>query len=98
MIWQALLVDGCVAPPPSQMNIGYAQEVCRLHKVEDEDHFVFECPVYKFLRTVEYPDLFVGHHSLRSFMGQTNQLRVASYIREGGSMVRCTTFSFWGPF
>jgi hypothetical protein len=56
--------------------------VCRLHRVENEDHFIFECPVYRFLRTVEYPELFVGHHSLRSFMGQTDQLRVASYIRD----------------
>jgi hypothetical protein len=42
--------------------------VCRLHSVEYEDHSIFECPVYRFLRTVEYPDLFVGHHSLRSFL------------------------------
>jgi hypothetical protein len=56
---------------------------CRLHSVEDEDHcFIFECPVYRFLRTVEYPDLFVGHHSLRSFMGQADQSRVASFIRD----------------
>jgi hypothetical protein len=34
--------------------------VCRLHSVEDEDHFIFECPVYRFLKMVEYPDLFVG--------------------------------------
>jgi hypothetical protein len=40
-----------------------------IHSVEDEDHFLFECPVDRFLRTVEYPDLFVGHHTLRSFMG-----------------------------
>jgi hypothetical protein len=38
------------------------------------DHFIFECPVYRFLRTIEYPDLFIGYHSLRSFMGQTDLL------------------------
>jgi hypothetical protein len=42
--------------------------VCQLHSVEDEDHFVFECSVYRSLRTVEYLDLFVGHHKLRSFI------------------------------
>jgi hypothetical protein len=30
--------------------------VCRLHSVHDDDHFIFEYPVYRFLRTVEYPD------------------------------------------
>jgi hypothetical protein len=51
--------------------------VCRLHTIEDEDRFIFERPLYRFLRTVESLDLFVGHHSLRSFMGQTDQSRVA---------------------
>jgi hypothetical protein len=55
--------------------------VCRLHTVEDDDHFIFECLVYRFLRMVKYSDLFVGHRSLRSFMGQAGQSRVASSIR-----------------
>jgi hypothetical protein len=48
---------------------------CRLDRIEDEDHFLFECPVYRHLRSVKYPDLFLGYcsHSLRHFMGQTNQ-------------------------
>jgi hypothetical protein len=54
-----------------------------LHSVEDEDHFIFECPVYRFMRTVKYPDLFVGHHSLRSLIDQADQSRVASHIRVG---------------
>jgi hypothetical protein len=56
--------------------------VCLLHSVEDEDHFISECPEYRFLRTVKYPDLFVRHHSLRSFMGQADQSRVACFIRD----------------
>jgi hypothetical protein len=56
--------------------------ICWLYRVEDEHHFIFECPVYRFLRTVQHPEHFVGHHSLRSFMGQTDQLRVARYNRD----------------
>jgi hypothetical protein len=55
---------------------------CRLHRIEDEKHFIFECPVYRFLKTVQYPDLFVGRSSLRSFMGQADQYCVASFIRD----------------
>jgi hypothetical protein len=55
------------------MNIGYARSVgYNYDSVEHEDHFIFECPIYRFLRTVEYPDLFVGRHSLCSFMDQAN--------------------------
>jgi hypothetical protein len=60
--------------------------ICRLHRVEGDgiriNLFSNECPVYRFLRTVKNPDLFVGHHSLRSFMGRADQSRVASYIRD----------------
>lgn len=59
--------------------------LCPLHRVEDEDHFIFECPAYRFLRTDVYPDLFIGRtsRSLRHFIGQRNQHRVASFIRDG---------------
>ena len=58
--------------------------LCGLNRVEDEDHFIFECPAYRFLRIDRFPDLFVGQsaYSLRHFMGQENQQRVASFIRE----------------
>jgi hypothetical protein len=55
---------------------------CCLHRIEDEVHFIFECPVYEFLRIVQNPDLFVGRSSLRSFMGQADQHRVANFIRD----------------
>ena len=58
--------------------------LCHLNRVEDEDHFVFECPAYRFLRTDRYMDLFVGQSafSLRHFLGQENQQRVANFVRE----------------
>ena len=57
---------------------------CHLDKIEDEDHFIFECPTYRLLRTLQYPDLFVDSASqsnLRNFFGQ-DQHRVASFIRD----------------
>ena len=57
--------------------------LCRLDRIEDEDHFIFECPTYRFLRTSQYPDLFSASTSenLCKFLGQ-DQHRVASFIRD----------------
>lgn len=57
--------------------------LCRLNRIEDEDHFIFECPTYRLLRTSQYPDLFSASTSqnLRKFLGQ-DQHRVASFIRD----------------
>jgi hypothetical protein len=48
--------------------------------------------ILRFLVTFEYPDLFVGHHSLRSFMGQEDQLRVASSFERVAGYIRDSTF------
>jgi hypothetical protein len=31
---------------------------CRLNRIEDKDHFLFECPLYRHLRSIKCPDLF----------------------------------------
>ena len=75
---------GAIEHHSSSSHMRQLCSLCRLDRVEDEDHFLFECPVYRYLRTVEYADLFLGRCSvsLRHFMGQANQQRVASFIRD----------------
>jgi hypothetical protein len=65
--------------------------LCRLDRIEDEDHFIFECPTYRLRRMLQYPDLFADNTSknIHKFLGQ-DQHRVASFIRDCFGLV--TTF------
>jgi hypothetical protein len=52
--------------------------LCASDSVEDEHHFVFECPLYESLR-FDFAELFHKRHTLDSFLIQ-NQERVAAFI------------------
>ena len=47
----------------------------------DEKHMVFECSALQHIRD-EYPALFVGHHTMRSFMNQADQRSIIHFISE----------------
>ena len=52
-------------------------EQCNGHTVEDEEHFLFQCPHYECMR-MKYADLFdVAAQSLHAFF-QQNDIRIAS--------------------
>ena len=45
----------------------------------DEKHMVFECSALQHIRD-EYPALFAGHHTMRSFMNQADQRSIIHFI------------------
>ena len=47
--------------------------------LEDERHALLECSIYQDLRT-HYPDLFENSESLRDFLAQPNQARLAEFV------------------
>ena len=42
---------------------------------------VFECSALQHIRD-EYPALFAGHHTMRSFMNQADQRNIIHFISE----------------
>ena len=47
----------------------------------DEKHMVFECSALQHIRD-EYPALFAGDHTMRSFMNQADQRSIIHFISE----------------
>ena len=47
----------------------------------DEKHMVFECSALQHIRD-EYPALFAGHHTMRSFMNLADQSSIIHFISE----------------
>ena len=60
---------------------------CNLNVVEDELHFLFDCPVYDELRTSRFSHLFetdyARQHNIRMFMNSScNQLEIAMLLND----------------
>ena len=60
-------------------------EQCNGHTVEDEEHFLFQCPHYECMR-MKYADLFdVAAQSLHAFF-QQNDITIAKFLTECKNM------------
>ena len=61
---------------------------------------VFECSALQHIRD-EYPALFAGHHTMRSFMNQADQRSIIHFISAcldcSNDMVGAVEHSFGGP-
>lgn len=63
--------------------------LCASSAVEDEQHMVFDCPLYDHIR-FEFAELFSTRHTLDSFLLQ-NQDRVANFIYSCTTLRHATT-------
>ena len=56
-------------------------KLCSTREVEDEKHFLLECPAYENLRRESrWRDLFNQTQDMKAVMGQKDQLKLARYL------------------